>query len=72
MLNTSNPGLDWILAAQFWADMSRKGRQLAEIDLLVAALAYRLKVTIVSGDNDFMTLPVNRENWRLDPHTPQE
>ncbi|MBN2305752.1 MAG: PIN domain-containing protein [Anaerolineae bacterium] len=56
---------DWQQAAQFWADASRAGRQLADTDLLVAALATRITGIIVSADADFDALPVRRENWRL-------
>jgi tRNA(fMet)-specific endonuclease VapC len=55
---------DWLKAAQFWADADNKGRQLSDIDLLLAALAHRLDAVIVSSDTDFDALSVKRENWR--------
>ena len=55
---------DWLQAAQFWADVDNKGRQLSDIDLLLAALAHRLDAVIVSSDADFDALPIKRENWR--------
>ncbi len=55
---------DWEQAARFWADATRKGRQLADPDLLLAAIAYRLGAVVVSSDNDFEALPISRENWR--------
>ena len=55
---------DWQQAARFWADTTIKGRQLSDVDLLVAALAIRLDATIISSDIDFDVLPVKRENWR--------
>ena len=55
---------DWRLAAQLWADATRKGKQLSDLDYLIAALAVRLDAVIVSDDNDFDALPVKRENWR--------
>jgi predicted nucleic acid-binding protein len=55
---------DWLQAAEFWAEARRQGRQLADIDLLIAALAYRLSAVIVSRDTDFDVLPVKREDWR--------
>lgn len=58
---------DWRQAAQFWADASRVGKQLADADLLVAALAQRVGGAIVSADTDFDALPVRRENWRTSP-----
>jgi tRNA(fMet)-specific endonuclease VapC len=56
---------DWRQAAQFWADTVNKGKQLADIDLLVASVAIRLGAFIVSADQDFDALPVKRENWRI-------
>lgn len=55
---------DWEQAAQFWSDARRKGKQLADVDCLLAAIAVRLNAIIVSADDDFDALPVNRENWR--------
>lgn len=55
---------DWQLAAQYWAEASNKGRQLSDVDLLIAALATRLNAVIVSADTDFDALPVRREDWR--------
>ncbi len=61
---------DWGQAAQFWVDAVRVGKQLADIDLLVAAVAQRVGGVIVSADTDFDVLPVRRENWRI--HFPGE
>lgn len=55
---------DWEQAAQFWADARNAGRQLSDIDLLLAASSVRLDATLVSADADFDILPVRRENWR--------
>jgi predicted nucleic acid-binding protein len=55
---------DWSLAARFWADARAKGKQLDDIDPLIAALAHRLNATIASSDTDFDVLPVTRESWR--------
>lgn len=55
---------DWDRAAQLWADAVRNGKQLADIDLLIAAIALRHNAIIVSADDDFDALPVRRENWR--------
>jgi predicted nucleic acid-binding protein len=41
------------------------GNQLADVDLLIAAVATRLGDIIVSSDTDFDALPVKRENWRV-------
>ncbi len=56
---------DWEQAAQFWADAIGKGRQLADADCLLAALAHRLDAVIVSSDQDFDALPVKRQDWRI-------
>lgn len=56
--------VDWIQAIQFWADARRKGRQMSDIDVLLATIAIRLDAVIVSSDGDFDALPVRRENWR--------
>ena len=55
---------DWRQAAQFWADMRNQGRQFADTDLLIAAVAKRLDGIVVSDDDDFDVLPIQRENWR--------
>jgi predicted nucleic acid-binding protein len=57
---------DWIQAAYFWKTSVSQGKQLADSDLLIAAIAFRLNATIVTADNDFDALPVQRENWRLE------
>jgi predicted nucleic acid-binding protein len=55
---------DWERASQLWADMVRQGKQLSDVDLLIAAIAMRHDAIIVSDDNDFDSLPIRRENWR--------
>jgi predicted nucleic acid-binding protein len=56
---------DWRQAAQFWADAVIKGKQLSDVDLVLAAVAYRTGAVIVSADDDFDALNVNREDWRI-------
>jgi len=56
---------DWLQAARFWADSVSRGKQLADVDLLLAALAQRLDATLVTGDDDFDALPIKRANWRI-------
>ncbi len=56
---------DWEQAARFWADARRKGRQLADPDLLLAALTYRLGATLISSDGDYDILTITRRDWRL-------
>lgn len=55
---------DWQLAAELWADMRNQGKQLSDVDLLIAALAQRLDGVVVTSDDDFDALPIRRENWR--------
>jgi predicted nucleic acid-binding protein len=54
------PLLTWIALE----DATRRGRQLADPDLLLTALAYRTGAILVSNDEDFDVLPVVREDWR--------
>jgi predicted nucleic acid-binding protein len=56
---------DWQQAAQFWAETRQQGRQLSDIDLLIAAVAFRLDAVIISRDADFDALSVKRENWAI-------
>lgn len=56
---------DWDEAARLWAQAQRVGRQLSDMDLLIAAMAIRLDAVVVTADDDFNALPVKRENWRL-------
>lgn len=56
---------DWEEAARLWADARRRGRQLGDPDLLLAALARRAGAILVSSDSDFDAFSVPRENWRL-------
>jgi predicted nucleic acid-binding protein len=56
---------DWKQAAHYWVDTVRAGKQLADIDLLIAAIARRTNAVVVSADDDFDALPIRRENWRI-------
>jgi len=58
---------DWRQAARFWVDAVSRGKQLSDVDLLLAALALRINGVIISDDGDFDALPVKRENWRINP-----
>ena len=58
---------DWQAAAQMWASMRNQGRQISDVDLLIAALAKRLGGVVVTSDRDFDALPVQREDWRTAP-----
>jgi predicted nucleic acid-binding protein len=56
--------VDLELAARYWSDARRRGKQFSDIDLLIAAISVRLNGVIVSADSDFDALPIMRENWR--------
>src|SRR5258707_14719731 len=56
---------DWEQAAHFYATTPRACRQLADTDLLLSAIAYRLEGMIVSSDQDFDALPIKRIDWRV-------
>jgi tRNA(fMet)-specific endonuclease VapC len=55
---------DWEQAGTLWAATQKKGRQLSDMDLLIAAITTRLGGVLVSADADFDALPLTRENWR--------
>ena len=54
---------DWKSASILWASARAKGKQLSDIDLLVASVAIRLGGVVVTDDRDFDQLPVQTENW---------
>lgn len=52
------------LYAELYTEMRRRGRSLSPIDLLLAALAMRMKVTLLTTDRDFEAVTeLTRENW---------
>jgi predicted nucleic acid-binding protein len=55
---------DWRQAAAFWAEARKAGKQLSDVDLLLAAMTLRLDGILVSADDDFDALAVKNENWR--------
>ena len=52
-------------SSRLWADVANRGKALSDVDLLVAAVATRLAGIVVTADDDFDALPVERANWRL-------
>jgi predicted nucleic acid-binding protein len=59
---------DWHSAAHLWAFASSKGRQLSDMDLLIAAIAKRLGAVLVTSDLDFAIFEdLPQENWLLPP-----
>ena len=52
-------------AAELRLRLRRGGRQLALVDALVAALALRHDLTLLTTDGDFDAVPtLHRQNWR--------
>lgn len=52
-------------AAELQLLLRRQGRQLATVDALIAVVALRYDLTLLSTDNDFDPVPgLRRENWR--------
>jgi tRNA(fMet)-specific endonuclease VapC len=71
--------LDWLLqVVRIWPidlditdryagayhELQKAGRALSQVDIILAALARQLKVTLLTTDKDFEALPdVQTENW---------
>lgn len=52
-------------AADLQVRLRRQGRQLATIDALIAIIALRYDLVLLTTDNDFAVVPgLRRENWR--------
>jgi predicted nucleic acid-binding protein len=50
--------------AQLFYDLRRRGRVLSQVDLMVAALAINLNVTVLTTDRDFEAVNgISCENW---------
>ena len=58
---------DWLQAAYFWSNAISAGKQLSDMDFLLAAIAHRVDAVIVTSDTDFDALPVKHQNWREPP-----
>jgi len=56
--------VDWLTAAELWANETALGRPPQDADLLIAAQAHRLKAIVVTANEDhFASLGVKIENW---------
>ena len=45
-------------------DLKRRGRVLSQVDMMLAALARQMSLTVATSDQDFAALPdVSTENW---------
>ncbi|MFD3165831.1 type II toxin-antitoxin system VapC family toxin [Herpetosiphon sp. NSE202] len=55
---------DAVHAAEMQIALRRQGRQLATVDALIAALALRYDLVLLTTDKDFDAVPELRiENW---------
>jgi len=52
------------LTAQLWVQTRRAGKQFSDADLLIAAIVQRVGGTLVTADDDFTALNIQRINWR--------
>jgi tRNA(fMet)-specific endonuclease VapC len=57
-------------AAELQTLLRRRGRQLATVDALIAAVALRYDLTLLTTDGDFAAIPqLKQENWLARPAT---
>lgn len=56
---------DWQVAARLLATMRNQRKQFSDVDPLIADLAQRLNAVVVTADDDFAALSIQRENWAL-------
>jgi predicted nucleic acid-binding protein len=55
------------LAAELQVALRRRGRQLETVDALVAAVAIRYGLTLLTTDKDFKAVPdLGRDNWLVE------
>jgi tRNA(fMet)-specific endonuclease VapC len=60
--------VDAVTAAELRITLRRRGRQLATVDSLIAVIALRYDLTLLTTDGDFQAIPGLRlENWLLSP-----
>lgn len=57
----------WVEAAGLWADQRRRGRNVDDADLLIAAFTRRLRATLVTNNTaDFVDLDLAIVDWTVD------
>ena len=50
--------------AEIYLSLRRKGRALSQVDIMLAAIAERMKITVLTSDRDFEALSdIRTENW---------
>jgi len=57
---------DWVDTAYLWAKTVSSGKQLSDMDLLIASISQRLNAILVTSDKDFLDLGLSLENWRVE------
>ena len=56
------------LYADIYSDLRRRSRVLSQVDMMLAALARRMNLMLLTTDRDFEALPdVSCENWLATP-----
>lgn len=54
------------LYGEIHSDLRRRGRALSQVDMMLAALARQMALTLVTADRDFEALPdIPTENWSV-------
>jgi predicted nucleic acid-binding protein len=49
---------------EIFRDLRSRGRVLSQVDMMLAALAKQMDLTIATADRDFEALPdIRTENW---------
>jgi len=57
--------LDARLFGEVYLDLERRGRALSQVDMILAAMAKRMRLALLTADRDFEALPdLRTENWR--------
>ncbi len=55
---------------EIYHELRRQGRVLSQVDMMLAALARQMRLTILTTDRDFEALPsIRTQNW-VDPESP--
>jgi predicted nucleic acid-binding protein len=58
---------DWRTAGDLWVLARRKGRQLSDMDLAIAAIALRFDAILITNDQDFsgIPFPLQIQDWTI-------
>ena len=59
------------LYGEIYHELRSRGRVLSQVDMMLAALAMQMRLTLLTTDRDFEALPIVRtENWTLEDDGP--